>query len=1123
MISIYNIATIAKYEQRILFRSWFFRIFAILSLVVIGFYSGIVLFDRGPFNWVYRSLPSALSYSNFFLVNIFQSIIAVFLATDFLKRDKKLDTSEVLFIRPMSNFEYVMGKTLGLLIVFISLNLLVMLLTSIFILASGQIPFRMVPMVAYFLLISIPTLVFVVGLAYTLMSMVKNQAITFILLLGYIALVIFYLAEKQGYIFDYMIFKMPVPYSDIIGFSDVGNFVTQRISYFFAGIGLILFTTWRLKRKANTSSSLWVLALSSAAFLLFSVIGFELLISNRHAVEKSRIDYSALCAKYYNKPVPLMKKASICFEQGPSIKARSEMTLKNKSGQMIDTLYFSINPGFKIDRALSGNETVSFIQDKLLVKVIPHFPMEQNSEMVVTLEYSGLPDFNVSYLDVENEKVYSYASEGTIAVDKKYGFYTNDYVLLTKENLWYPIPGIAYDPSRPAIFRQQFTRFDLIVKTAPGMVPVSQGKREKNDSLDYHFIINDPLPQLSLNIGRFEDKKLKVGAIDLSVSFIKGHDYFSDYFTDIKDTASALITDFLNDFERPLGMYYPYSQFSVVEVPVQFASQIHNWTSTLAQSQPQMVFFPEWGYNIRQADFKTNGSRIKRDSDRNNEGLEPKEVQSKVFTNFLKGVFTETQEEMGFGRQSSTTGANPYSIFSNYFYYVNYITSTDCPVLNYAFESYFQKGEDDPRQLFFSSMNGIGDDEKANLKLKEKSLQDVIGGNEEQATVSRVLKAKGSYLLSWMEKQTHNNDFRKFILDYLYNNSYKEIKYEDLAGSLSAQLNIGMGNFIGDWYHTKGLPAFNIGEIKAYETIGESQVVYLVRTKVTNMSNIPGLIKFTFMLGEGGRGFGGGFGSSSQSEPEVRTYLLEGKETKEFQVMLTESPRSLIFNTLIAENIPSKKMVFNIPIDKDQKIKAEEYERVVDKPVETTAPGELIVDNTDAEFSVKDPAQDNPLRKLFARKNVSEDEKFVGQGFGPPPATWSLSANTDYYGITEKSAMVIKSGDGSKTATWKKKIPEVGYYDIYVYLTQSRRFGGPGRPGGGGEGRGDNDPEGKYVYTIVHDDGQEEVDLEMKDVESGWNLLGSFYLSSDTAIVKLSDKGGADRVVADAIKWVPQH
>jgi ABC-type transport system involved in multi-copper enzyme maturation permease subunit len=1115
MLSFYNIDSIARYELRILLRSWFFRIFAILSLFIIGVYTAVCLFENDQFTWVFRSSPTTLIYADFFLLNIFQSIIAVFLATDFLKRDKKLDTSEVLFIRPMSNFEYVTGKTLGLVSIFVILDLLVVLLVSILILSSGQVAFRIVPMVAYFLLVSIPTLTFIIGLTYTIMTLVRNQSITFIILLGYIALVMFYLAEKAGCLFDYMVVDLPVPYSDIIGFGDFKNLIVHRISYFLLGIGLILFTIWRLKRKPNSMISNWILSVGALVTACVAFAGFYWFRSEQISVEKQRIEYSRLSSAYYNRPVPLMQKASIYFEQGNEVKARSEMTLKNNTGQTIDTLFFSINPGFKVEKVSMQGGEMKFIQDKLLVKTFTVSPMKPNDEWVVSMEYSGTPDFNVSYLDVEDKEVYGFDSHGTIRIDRRYGFYNDEYVLLTKENLWYPIPGMAYDPSRPAIFNQQFTQFDLTVLVRQGMLPVSQGDREKKDSLVYHFQVRDPLPQLSLNIAKFHEKLLKIGQVDMKLAYIEGHDFFKTSLSALGDTTSVLITEFLDDFERPLGINYPYPQFSLVEVPIQFASRPHSWTSTLAQSQPQMVFYPEWGFNVRPADFKSGIKRVKRDSERNKEGLKDKEIQSRVFTNFMKSVFTATNEEINFGpSMSKTLGANPYSIFPNYFYYVNYITSDECPVLNYAFESYLMKGKDDPRQMFFSSMTGISDDEKANIKLKNKSLKQIISENEDQATVSRVLKAKGAYLLSWMEKQTSGSDFQKYLLEYLYTNSYKEIKYNELIKDMSSQMNLGMGGFINDWYNTKGLPAFGIGEVKAYEVIGESQVVYLVNTKVSNLSNLPGLVKFTFMTGEGGRrGFGGG---GVQTEPEVRTYLINANETKEIQILLTESPRSVIFNTLIAENIPSKTMINNIQIIKDQKLKAEEYEKVVDQPVDASS-SELIVDNTDIGFTVNDPAQNNYFRKLFAKKNKSEEEKFAGQGFGPAPVTWSLSANSDYFGKTEHSALVVRSGDGNKTATWKKTLPAPGYYDVYVWLTSQRRFG----PGHGRDN--DNEQNGKYTYSVKHDDGVEKIELELKDFEKGWNLLGSFYLSGDTATVTLTDAGGADKVVADAVKWVLQR
>ena len=57
----------------------------------------------------------------------------------------------------------------------------------------------------YFLLICIPTLIYIFGLSIGLMLVLKNQAITFVILLGYIALTLFYIGDKFYYLFDYIV------------------------------------------------------------------------------------------------------------------------------------------------------------------------------------------------------------------------------------------------------------------------------------------------------------------------------------------------------------------------------------------------------------------------------------------------------------------------------------------------------------------------------------------------------------------------------------------------------------------------------------------------------------------------------------------------------------------------------------------------------------------------------------------------------------------------------------------------------------------------------------------------------------------------------------------------------
>ena len=126
MLSLYNIYTIARFEIKTLSRSWFLRIFAALSIFII-FMMNLAIFTNafGSFTpRVMYGLTSSIININFIYFNLAQAIITVFLASDFLKRDKKLDTTEAIYIRSMNNTDYIAGKALGIFTIFMILNLL---------------------------------------------------------------------------------------------------------------------------------------------------------------------------------------------------------------------------------------------------------------------------------------------------------------------------------------------------------------------------------------------------------------------------------------------------------------------------------------------------------------------------------------------------------------------------------------------------------------------------------------------------------------------------------------------------------------------------------------------------------------------------------------------------------------------------------------------------------------------------------------------------------------------------------------------------------------------------------------------------------------------------------------
>ena len=60
-------------------------------------------------------------------------------------------------------------------------------------------------------------------------------------------------------------------------------------------------------------------------------------------------------------------------------------------------------------------------------------------------------------------------------------------------------------------------------------------------------------------------------------------------------------------------------------------------------------------------------------------------------------------------------------------------------------------------------------------------------------------------------------------------------------------------------------------------------------------------------------------------------------------------------------------------------------------------------------------------------------------------------------------------------------------------------------------------------YKIYHDEGADDITLDYENADAGWNFLGRFHLSPDTAKVELTNKSTGRMVIGDAIKWVKQN
>ena len=144
----------------------------------------------------------------------------------------------MIYARSMTNSEYILGKSIGIVMVFVILNIIMLLLGTGFSFLSNESSKSIWVLLYYPLLISIPTLVYILGLAFFMMILLKNQAITFIVLLGYIALTIF--LSQYKILSSIRLHCLPSSNDEFPQFSGFGN--TEE-NYYSPG-DLFLFRHW---------------------------------------------------------------------------------------------------------------------------------------------------------------------------------------------------------------------------------------------------------------------------------------------------------------------------------------------------------------------------------------------------------------------------------------------------------------------------------------------------------------------------------------------------------------------------------------------------------------------------------------------------------------------------------------------------------------------------------------------------------------------------------------------------------------------------------------------------------------------------------------------------------------
>ena len=1105
-MNLHNINTIAGYEVKLLRRSWLFRIFAFLALL--GITATVLWFLTPVFNplvkqWAERAVASQIPFYSTAFYSIAQSVIVIFLAGSFLKRDKKLDTAEVIYVRPMSNADYIIGKTWGIVRTFFFLNVITLSITAFLHILVAKAPFAIFPYLFYLFTVSLPSLLFVLGLSFMVMSIVKNQAVTFIIMLGVMAVEFFYVKDACYGVFDFFGTHIPALFSDVTGHGNIQMFLLQRFVFLMAGIGFISFTIAFVKRLPHKQWKLVIVHSVGAAGIGIALAAGGLYTLHFNRKMELRNEYIATYNRYADaRRVNITDHALTVTPDGEHLEGESRLVLVNRQDEPIEQIILYLNPTLEVDAIECKGTPVSFRREQQVIVVDKALQGKESAEL--TIRFSGGIDETICYTDVlEKDYLNNTDRQHTFPIGKRYVWLEKRFTLLTPECLWYPVAIPPVNPAAPYNLQKDFTRYSLTVNHDGRQTVLSQGEsgREGNSTT---FTNSHALPCISLTMADYERKSITVDSTEYEIYCFKGHDYFSEHFTALQDTLPGIIRELKNDIETEQGRNYPFRRFVMAETPAQHHAYIRNWKGYTEYIMPEIAFIPERGIAIN-SDFQAE--KVQRERwRRRDQGIPgPVEMATSIFQYFVRRTFFEENVQYNWDWENQV--ANKFVAHAMLYHHTGFIRTDKYPILDIALNT-MQSQSNKQRNFFWGSL--IDDKQRANLYLETHSFRKAISDLELKPEIFyELLKLKSNALGNYINTRISQEKFNAFLKDFYQENLFKTVSFDRFQEKFLEKTGIDLTDFLHRWYEEDHSPTVFVKEVDADQIVVKEVTKYRIRFKAYNPSDVDALVTadirqggdFRGGPGGGGRGFGG-----NPNNNITENYLLPAGSAKEMKIIVDERPASISINTNISHNLPTLHR-FNFP-----KIEQNTQDTVagvfaIDPRVFSPDPKEFVIDNEDSGFRAIASNNKHKLKDLFMKEDGEKYKNFIPWW---APSRWTTIA-TDYcYGNVVQSALYKSKGSGNNSVVWSAEITHDGYYEISVWNPKMNRMG-PSRQ--------HNNEERNQTYTVSYGGEEESITLNLQQEDPGWMSLGNFYLPKGTTTVTLTDKVSGRYVIADAVKF----
>lgn len=1076
------------YEFKFLRRDVIFSIFVVLAMVGGAFYQFSYLPMIGSFSdlkycfFLYQepeslALSSSIPFKSAYYFNIIQLLLVVFVTSSDYRR-LHLSAMGALDSRPQSNSEIVIGRLLGKVLTFSIVNVLALVVSLIGNAIFFGNSFDPVYYLFYWVTLSFPALIFLLGLSGFVTGLIRHQGISVIILLLLLGSMTILGTAKLHGLLDPLARNIPNVFSDLTGHVNLAPYLLHRLIYFVAGISFCFFSIMVYPRIPNYPCMIRRFSWGACGLLILSLLGGMLYYTRYANIENSREEYRQVFKEYELLPKARVISHDLSLKElpGGGIRGCDQMKIINRNLMTIP-LFLYLNPGLKINELKINDEVLDF-QRKGPVLLLER-QLKPGEACNLYIDYEGGIVNEVCFLDIEAGRYnpLEVNSAGIYHLGNQPAFCEDEYKLLTPECLWYPVCVPPYNVSGTRDVN--FSRFSLNVEHDPRRMAISQGDFKNENKGKATFSYRHDMPGISLCIGNYKKRMIMVDSVRLELYYFPGHEYllqaydfqeqaFGEQLASIKQslefaeciqTEDFFVKRYSGDSLMDPTQQYPYKWLTVIEAPVHFHCFSRGWKATGEREQEGMVFFPEKGYSIRGFRYELPQNEME------------KENILAWFAGDVDGMF---------GRG----GCDILPIFRGR---TCFISSREYPVLNDVFVN---MGYDK-----FGMISSPFSDYPVIEYLKEHSLKDAL--HDESLTAEEmfnIIQKKSVELHKYIMLHVNSEQFRQYYHELASEHLFEEIPLDECFERFHNAFNVRLDSLVESWSNTNRLPSFEIKDARVIK-IGDTDIAFipdmLYSFKIYNKSDIPGLVM----------------------TDDYQGWVIPPHEGRVIKTRNRKDNRNITTPYIglpMAQNLPGSITLVEENM-KDVCVDTVAGVWKIDSSVFFSNKNEIIVDNEDSGFKVLG----GPKMDILSWFGEAEPEKHYYEN--SINDIWRPTIDECFYGSPIRSALIKLAENSRQEVEWSTRLPEEGKYEVFFYHAAFARF--------------NDDAKQLELHYIVFD-GKEEHDViaTLTPKATGWVSLGMFEFSRDGKVILCGmdrSKKSTDNeyhhpqvLVADAVKWV---